>query len=93
MRLEISFTGGNSGIVDIEFTSLNDMANGVETAKHEVKVRSNKKFKVSVKPSSNNFTFSGSSLIGSLLKVSTVMKIKVEDNNSRRYTNHWRRGY
>lgn len=80
--LEISFTGNNSSTVDVEFGSLNDMVNGVETAKHELKVRSNKKFKVTVKPSSNNFTYAGNSLIGTLLKVSTVMKIKVEDNNT-----------
>lgn len=79
--LEISFTG-NSGIVDIDFASLNDLVNGVETASHQIKVSSNKKYKVTVRPASDNFTYAGSSLLGSLLKVSTVMKIKVEDNNT-----------
>lgn len=79
--LEISFTG-NSSTVNVEFQSLSDMLNGVETATHEIKVRSNKKFKVSVKPSSNNFTYAGPSLIGTLLKVSSVMKIMVVDNNT-----------
>lgn len=79
--LEISFTG-NSGVINIEFFSLNDMLNGVETATHEILVKSNKKYKVTVKPSSNNFTYSGPSLLGSLLKCSSVMKIQVVDNNT-----------
>ena len=78
--LEISFTTNEA--VNIQFNSLNDMLNGVETATHEIKVRSNKKFKVTVKPSSNSFTYSGSSLLGSLLSVSNVMKIRVIDNNT-----------
>lgn len=79
--LELTFTSTNNSI-DIEFNSLNDMLNGVETAKHEIRVRSNKKFKVTVKPSSNTMTYSGPSLIGSLLKCSNVMKIQVADNKT-----------
>jgi len=80
--LEISFTGNSSEIINVEFASLTDMINGVETAEHEIRVRSNKKFKVTVKPSSNNFTYSGNSLIGTLLRVSNVMKIQVVNNNT-----------
>lgn len=79
--LEISFTS-NTNAVNMEFTSLNDMVNGIETATHEIKVRSNKKFRVTVKPASNTFTYSGLALIGSLLQVSSVMKIQVGNNNT-----------
>ena len=79
--LEISFTGSSS-IVNIPFTSLNDMLNGVETATHQIKVRSNKQFKVTVQPSSNTFTYSGTGLINNLLQVSNVMKVRVLDNNT-----------
>lgn len=79
--IELTIMSGVSNM-DIEFNSLNDMINGVTTAKHQIRVRSNKKFKVTVKPSSNNFTYSGSSLIGTLMKVSNVMKIKVTDNQT-----------
>lgn len=78
--LEISFTSSNN--VDIQFNSLNDMLNGVETATHEVKVRSNKKFKVSVKQASNIFNYAGNNLVGSLLQVSNVMKVQVVNNNT-----------
>ncbi|MCB0696984.1 MAG: hypothetical protein KDC07_06450 [Chitinophagaceae bacterium] len=80
--LEISFTDNSSSTINVQFNSLSDMINGVETSTHEIRVRSNKKFKVTVKPSSNNFSYSGSSLIGTLLKVSTVMKIQVVNNNT-----------
>ncbi len=80
--LEISFTGNSSDVINVEFASLNDMMNGIETAAHEIRVRSNKKFKVTVKPSSNNFTYTGTSLLGTLLKVSSVMKIQVENNHT-----------
>ena len=80
--LEISLIGSSSNVINVEFASLTDMINGVETSTQELRVRSNKKFKVTVKPSSNNFTYSGSSLIGTLLKVSTVIKIQVVNNNT-----------
>lgn len=80
--LEISFTGNATNIINVQFGSLSDMINGVETATHEILVRSNKKFKVTVKPSSNNFSYTGNALIGTLLKVSTVIKIQVANNNT-----------
>lgn len=79
--IDISFVSSTT-VQNIEFNSLNDLINGVETAEHELRVRSNKKFKVTVKPSSRNFTYSGSYVLNTLLRVSNVMKIAVTDNNT-----------
>ena len=52
--LEITFTGNGSatgGTVTIPFTTVNDYANGVESAAQEIKIRSNKNFGVTVKTS------------------------------------------
>lgn len=80
--IELSFTSSNSSNMDVAFNSLSDMMNGVETAAHEVRVRSNKKFKVTVQQSSNNFSYSGNYILNTLMKVSSVMKVKVVNNNT-----------
>lgn len=79
--IDIALVSSNT-TQNIEFNSLNDLINGVESAEHELRVRSNKKFKVTVKPSSTKFSYSGSYILGTLLRVSSVMKIQVTENNT-----------
>lgn len=80
--IELSFTGNTATIVNIPFTTLNDLLNGVETANHTLNVSSNKPYTVTVKQSSNQLTYSGTSLLPLLLQVSNVMKVKVENNGT-----------
>lgn len=79
--IQISFTGA-SGMVEVPFTSLTDMLNGVETATHEVKISSNTPYKVTVKQSNDNMSYSGLALLGNLLQVSNIMKVRVMSNNT-----------
>lgn len=82
--IEISFTSSNN-TANIEFASITDMLNGLESAAYEVKVRSNKKFRVSVKQSSNTFTYSGTDPLGSTMLVSNVLKVLVTENSTGGY--------
>lgn len=55
--LEISFTGTNGGAtVNMPFTTVADYASGIESGAQELKVRSNRNFKVDVKTASGTFT-------------------------------------
>lgn len=72
----------SSSSTTMSFTSINDMLNGVESGTQELMVRSNKDFKVSVAASSNNFTYTGSSIINNILSVSSVLKVRVVSNNT-----------
>ena len=74
--LEISFTSNNNATgstVSLPFSTVAHYAAGVESAEQELKVRSNKKFNVTVKTSSSNFTFSnGGSVNNSNMPVSVL---------------------
>jgi hypothetical protein len=83
--LEIIFTGSGTATgttVAIPFTNVNDMANGVESAAQQLKVRSNKNFNVTVKTSATTFT----STINGVTSVSTmpaaVLDVKVASNQT-----------
>ncbi len=83
--IDISFvsTGTHTGdITTLSFNSVNDYANGVESAPIRIKVRSNKKFIVRAKTVSNNFSYSGSTSPAPVMKVNKVLYIKVVANNT-----------
>lgn len=82
--IEITFnSNGNSegDIVNLAFDNVNDYANGVESTPIELKVRSNKKFHVWAKASSNKFTYSGSTSPAPQMNVNKLA-IKVVSNNT-----------
>lgn len=82
--IEISFNsnGSNEGsTVDLQFQTVNDFANGVESSPIELKVKSNKKFHVWAKASSNRFTYSGNTTPAPRMNVNKL-KIKVVSNNT-----------
>ncbi len=61
--IEIMFTGSNSATgttVNLAFDDISDYQNGVESGAQELRVRSNKKFNVSVKTNSSTFSYTGS---------------------------------
>lgn len=83
--IEITFnsTGNNVGSdVTMAFSDINDYANGVESDAYQVKVRSNKKFRVYAKTSSSKFTYSGTTTPAPSMNVSNVLFLKVTDNTT-----------
>lgn len=82
--IDVTFNSNGSGegdVVSLAFENVNDYANGVESTPIELKVRSNKKFHVWAKASSNRFTYSGPESTDPKMKVNKL-KIKVVSNNT-----------
>ncbi len=83
--IELTFTGNSSTTgadVSIPFTTVNDYANGVESEAQELKVRSNKNFSVTVKTSSDKFSYTGSTTPAPSMPVSGVLGVKVTANGT-----------
>lgn len=83
--IEITFsgTGNNTGeTVALVFNNVNDYANGVESGAYQVKVRSNKKFRVQAKTSSSKFTYTGTTSPAPSMNVSNILFLKVTNNNT-----------
>lgn len=83
--IEITFTGSGTTTGDpvtMSFTTVNDYANGVESADQQLKVRSNKNFKVSVKSNATNFTYTGTTTPAPTMVVANVLNLKVTANSS-----------
>jgi len=81
--LEIKFGDNNSTVgntVSLPFTTINDYINGVESSDIELKIRSNKEFTVSVKTSSNQFTYTGNANGNTNMPVTSTLGIKVSAN-------------
>lgn len=81
-----------SSSVAMEFNTVNDYANGIESDEHTFQVKSNKHFIVRVKVQSSKFTYVGSSSNPNM-STSSVLKFKVTANNtggtlSSGYTNY-----
>ncbi len=79
--IELTFASGSGGTSQMEFTSLNDLVNGVESNTQQLVVRSNKTFDVSVSCPSTNFSYSGNSLLNNILPVATALKITCTQAN------------
>ncbi len=83
--IEISFTatGSNTGsIVNLAFSTVNDYANGVESATQQIRVRSNKKFDIEFEASADYFTYSGSTSPAPQMKVKDVLDMRITANNT-----------
>lgn len=83
--IDISFVSNNSSNgsdVNMAFNTVNDYANGVESAPIELRIRSNKDFNVFAKTTSNKFTYSGSTTPAPQMKVNKSLYIKVVENNT-----------
>eukprot|EP00388_Colpodella_angusta_P023226 GDKJ01059312.1.p1 GENE.GDKJ01059312.1~~GDKJ01059312.1.p1 ORF type:complete len:204 (-),score=19.91 GDKJ01059312.1:269-814(-) len=82
--IELTFTGNNSATgatINLAFNTVNDYASGVESATQELKVRSNKKFGVTVKTSGASFTYTGTTTPAPVMPVS-VLGLKVIANGT-----------
>jgi len=83
--LEITFTGNGSATgstLTLPFSTVNDYANGVESATQELKVRSNKNFTVTVKTSTANFSVTNNGNTATSSMPASVLDVKVVNNNT-----------
>lgn len=83
--IELSFTANNSGTgaaLNFNFNTVNDYANGLESAPVQMRVRSNKSFNLSVKSSGAYFTYSGSTTPAPQMYVGSVLYFKMTQNNT-----------
>lgn len=83
--IDISFTSNNTPtgqLVTLPFTTINDYLNGVESASQEIKVRSNKTFKVDVKTNAASFTYIGPTTPAPVMPISDVLSLKITANNT-----------
>jgi len=83
--LDISFTNSNSAngsMVSMSFNDANDYANGVESGEQELRVRSNKNFKVGAKIDLSNFTYVGPGNVNPSQSPSNAVQLKVTSNNT-----------
>lgn len=72
----------NGGTVALVFSNVNDYANGVNSDPYQLKVRSNKRFRVQVKTSSSRFTYSGNTTPAPRMNVSNILFLKLTNNNT-----------
>ena len=83
--IEITFTGSGTATGDpttMAFTTVANYADGVESAEQQLKVRSNKNFKVAVKSNAANFTYTGSTTPAPTMVVADVLNVMVSSNNT-----------
>jgi hypothetical protein len=83
--IEIAFTStvSNTGsVVNMAFSTVNDYANGVESAQYQIRVRSNRKFDVEVEASSDYFTYAGTTSPAPQMKVKDVLDMRILSNNT-----------
>lgn len=83
--VEIVFvgTGTSTGSsLSLPFTSVTNYASGVESTVQQLKVRSNKNFKVSVKSNATNFTYTGTTTPSPTMVVASVLNLKVTANST-----------
>ena len=83
--IELTFTGSGTATgsaVTLSFTTVNDYANGIESAAQQLKVRSNKAFGVTVKTNNANFTYTGTTSPAPVMPVASVLDVKVSSNST-----------
>ncbi len=83
--IELSFINGGGGTVNLGFNTASELINGKESMMQDIRVRSNRKFKVAVSSSTANFTYSGTSIVNNIIPVSTGLKVMVTANNTGGY--------
>lgn len=74
--------GGAAATVDLPITGTDALINGIESPEISVTMQGNTAFDVSVKASSEAFTYSGPSTSGTTMLVKDVLSIMVSSNNT-----------
>jgi len=83
--IEITFTNNNTATgstVTMSFNTADHYANGVESGVNELKVRSNKNFKIAAKIDLTNFSYIGNGNIYNLVTPADVFALKVTNNTT-----------
>lgn len=80
--IELTFINGAGGTQTANMTTVNEMVNGVELDDQDMRVRSNKPFKVTVAPATTNFVYTGAATSNNIIPAGTGFKIKVSNNNT-----------
>jgi hypothetical protein len=79
----LTFTGSTTATgaaVNLAFNTVNDYANGVSSSNQELRVRSNKKFGVTVKTNNANFSYTGTTTPAPVMPVAGVLDLRVPAN-------------
>ena len=79
--IEVTFPNGNPTQV-ASISTIADLLNGVELPDTDVRVRSNKAFKVEVASSANSFSYMGNALIAPILSATNAIRVKVVSNQT-----------
>jgi len=83
--IEISFTAtGNStgSTVNLNFNTVNDYANGMESADQQIRVRSNRQFDISIQASNDYFSYTGTTSPAPQMKLKDVLDMMITTNNT-----------
>ncbi len=83
--IDITFTANNNATgaaVNFTFANVSDYTNGKQSSDYQIKVRSNKKFNVTVKANSAHFTYSGSASPAPSMPVSSVLSMMIAANQT-----------
>lgn len=83
--IEISFlaTGNNTGsVVNLNFSTVNDYANGVQSSDYQIRVRSNRKFDVEIEASDDYFDYIGTTSPAPQMRVKDVLDMMITSNNT-----------
>lgn len=80
--IELSFVNGAGGTLNFTYNNATELINGKESVTQDLRVRSNKKFKVAVSSSTANFTYTGTSIVNNIIPVNTGLKVMVTANNT-----------
>ncbi|HRO43168.1 MAG TPA: hypothetical protein PL009_10060 [Flavipsychrobacter sp.] len=83
--IEVTFTNNNSAngsTVSLAFNTADHYANGVESGEQELKVRSNKNFKIGAKIDLTNFSYVGNGNISNIVTPSDAFALKIVSNTT-----------
>lgn len=83
--ISITFVSSNNNTgndVNLEFNTVSDYANGVESSEQELLVQSNKNFNVSMKTDALYFSYSGSTTPAPQARISNILQMKVTENKT-----------
>lgn len=83
--IELTYVANNSATgatVNFSFNTVNDYANGLESAPIQMRVRSNKGFNLSVKSNTAYFSYTGTTSPAPQMYVGSVLYFKMTQNNT-----------
>ncbi|OSZ81906.1 hypothetical protein CAP35_01140 [Chitinophagaceae bacterium IBVUCB1] len=83
--IELTFTGSGTATgaaVNLAFNTVNDYANGVASAEQTLRVRSNRRFGVTVRTNNANFTYTGAVTPAPVMPVTGVLDLRVPANGT-----------